>query len=113
MSGATTIIAVVALLIGLAAIWLVTESIKKIEQRTQKMLEVHLRGLRQTVKELGTTVRDMKAGQEDIRNRVRDVVRNRETGDVEISSLRRELDMLNKAISETSGKSGKSRAGRM
>ncbi len=110
MAGVTTIIAVVALLIGLAAVWLVTESARKIEQRTQKMVEVHLRGLRQSVAVLARAVSDMKAGQEDIRNRVRDVVRNRETADVELSSLRREMDMVTKSLGPSAGRSGKNRA---
>ena len=97
MAGVSAIISVVALLVGLAAIWLVTESVKKIENRTLKMVDVHLRGLRKSVVDLASAVSEIKAGQEETRNRVRDVVRNRETADVEISSLRREIDALGKS----------------
>ena len=107
MAGVSAIISVVALLIGLAAIWLVTETAKKIEARTQKMVEIHIRELRKTVANLTQAVSDIKAGQEDIRNRVRDVVRNRESADVEISSLRGELDKVTRVVGSSTGKQGK------
>lgn len=107
MAGVTTIIAVVALLVGLASVWLITETVKKMEIRTQKVIEIHLRGLRQSYTELSQVVVDMKAGQEDIRNRVRDVVRNRETADVELASLRKELDAISGALEQARNKSKK------
>jgi len=107
MAGVTTIIAVVALLVGLASVWLVTETVKKIEKRTQKVIDVHLRGLRQSVADLSQVVVDMKAGQEDIRNRVRDVVRNRQSADVELAALRQEMDRVSNALNQVASKSGK------
>ena len=118
MAGVTTIIAVVALLVGLASVWLITETVKKMEIRTQKVIEIHLRGLRQSYTELSQVVVDMKAGQEDIRNRVRDVVRNRQAADVELAAVRQELDQMNKALNQAANKSAKgaqatSRVGRL
>ena len=107
MTGVTTIIAAVALFIGMIAIWLVTEGMKKLEKQTQKLIEVNVRSLRQSVRELNTSVSDIKAGQEDIRNRVRDVVRNRETADVELASLRKELDAISGALEQARNKSKK------
>jgi len=118
MTAVTTIIAVVALLVGLASVWLITETVKKMEIRTQKVIDVHLRGLRQSVTELSQVVVDMKAGQEDVRNRVRDVVRNRQAADVELAAVRQELDQMKATLSQAASKSGKvgqptSRVGRL
>ena len=100
MAGITTIIAVVGLLTGIAAVWLVTEAIGKIEKRTQKMVEVQIRGLRQSVVDLTKTVKDLHGTQETVVNRVRDVVRNRESADVELASLRKELDAITSTLAE-------------
>ncbi len=104
MAGVTAIIAVVALFIGLAAIWLVTDSIGKIEKRTRRMADTQIKALRQSIADLGQAVSDIKAGQEDIRNRVRDVVRNREAADGELAALRRDMDRVTGALSQPTTK---------
>ena len=108
MTGMTTIIAIIALFAGLVAIWLITETAKKIEIRTQKMIEIHIRGLRQSVVDLGKVVTDQKAGQEALVNRVRDVVRNREAADVQLASLRKEIDAITRVLDQTTRRSKKS-----
>jgi len=107
MTGVTTIIAAVALFIGMIAIWLVTEGMKKLEKQTRKLIDVHIKSLRQPVQDLSRSVSDIKAGQEDLRNRVRDVVRNREAADGELASLRKELNAITSVLDQAGGKSGK------
>ena len=108
MAGVTAIIAVVALCIGLTSVWLVTDAIKKIEKRSQKMVEVQIKGLRQLVADLNKAVLEQKAAQEAVVNRVRDVVRNRESADGELSSLRREVDAITGALGHAGKKAGRS-----
>ena len=112
MAGVTTIIAVVALFVGMISIWLVTEAVKKIEKRTQKLIEIHIKGLRQSVMELSQTVNDQKTDQDAVVNRVRDVVRNREAADSQLAALRKEVDGITRTLVQAASKP-KSRAGRM
>ncbi len=59
MGGITAIISVVALLVGLASLWMATEAIKKVEGRTQRLIDVHIKGIKQTIAEQNIAIKKM------------------------------------------------------
>lgn len=94
MSGITTIIAIFAFLAAISALWIATEALKKIEGRVQKTIDFRLKAFRKSMVELGDAVKTLRANQETILSRVKDVTRNRESADVELKTLRKEVDEL-------------------
>jgi len=98
MSGITTIIAVMAFFAAIAALWIATEAVKKIEIRVQNTIDSRLKMFRKSMVELADAVKTVRANQETIVNRVKDVTRNRESSDVELKALREEVDELKRKM---------------
>ena len=98
MIGVVAIIAVIALLAALGALWMVTEAVKKIDNRTRRVVDAQLKGLKGSFSELAQLVQKNNKTQEALINRVRDVVKSREATSVEIKELRREVDELKSQV---------------
>lgn len=94
MIGIVAIIAVIALLAALGALWMVTEAVKKIDNRTRRVVDSQMKGLKGSFSELAQLVQKNNKTQEALINRVRDVVKSREATSMEIKELRREVDEL-------------------
>lgn len=94
MVGVTAIIAVIALFAALGALWMVTEAVKKIDLRTRRVVDNHMKGLKGSFSELAHLVQKNNKTQEALVNRVRDVVKSREAANLEIGELKSEIEAL-------------------
>lgn len=94
MLGITAIVATIALLAALGALWMVTEAVKKIDGRTRRAVEIQMKGLRSTFAELANLVQKNTKTQEALVNRIRDLVKSREAATLEIEALKRQVDAL-------------------
>jgi|GEM_PF-3385035 len=94
MGGITTIIAAFALITALAALWMVTEAVKKIDNRTRRVVDSQLKGIKSSFGELAKQVQKSNKTQEAIINRMRDLVKSREAANLDIADLKRQLDSL-------------------
>ena len=98
MAGISTIIAAIALFAALAALWMATEALKKIEARVQKTIDSRLKVFRKSVVDMGEAIKALRKNQEAVINRVKDVTRNREAADVELQALRAEVEALKQTL---------------
>ncbi len=94
MLGVTAIIAAIALLAALGALWMVTEAVKKIDNRTRRTVEAQMKGMRGAFSDLSGLVQKNTKTQEALVNRVRDIVKTREAATLEIEALKRQVDAL-------------------
>lgn len=98
MSGITAIIAAIAFFAAVAALWISTEALKKIELRVQNTIDSRLKVFRKSMVEMGDAMKALRVNQEAIVSRVKDVTRNREAADVELKALRREVEELRQVL---------------
>lgn len=105
MVGIVAIIAVIALMAGLGALWMVTEAVKKIDNRTRRVVETQLKGLKSSFSEMAQLIQKNNKTQEALINRVRDVVKSREAANVQIKELEREVDSLKSQLQGSNGNS--------
>jgi len=94
MLGVTAIIAVTALLAAIGALWMVTEAVKKIDNRTRRTVETHMKGLRDSFSELANQLQKSNKTQEAMVARIRDLVKTREAATLEIKDLKRQVEAL-------------------
>ncbi|MBT3238459.1 MAG: hypothetical protein HOK06_07155 [Rhodospirillaceae bacterium] len=104
MTGISTIIAIIAFITAIAALWMATEALKKIEVRVQKTIDSRLKVFRKSVVDVGEAVQALRKNQEIVVNRVKDVTRNREAADVELKALRQEVDQLKQTLGSSQAK---------
>jgi len=98
MTGITAIIAVIALLVGLASIWLVTEAMKKTETRTQRLIDAHIKGLRQTVTEMTRAIKKIQSVDEAQTDKIKEHIRLNQQLHDQLSEVRQELDAVNRTL---------------
>ena len=98
MGGITAIISVVALLVGLASLWMATEAIKKVESRAQRMIEVHIKAIKQTIAEQNIAVKKMREKVEKMEGKIKAATMNKEGGAVEVDALAKDLENLKKQL---------------
>jgi len=98
MTGITAIIAVIALLVGLASIWLVTEAMKKTETRTQRLIDAHIKGLRQTVTEMTRAIKKIQSVDEAQTDKIKEHIRLNQQLHDQLSEVRQELDAVGKTL---------------
>lgn len=103
MIGITAIIAVVALLVGLAALWMTTDAIKKVEARAQRLIDAHIKGIKQAVSEQNNAIKTMTAKLEKMEGKVKAATMNREGGAVEVGALAKELEGLKSQLKSEMG----------
>jgi uncharacterized protein HemX len=94
MLGITAIVATIALLAALGALWMVTEAVKKIDGRTRRIVDIQMKGLKSSFSELAKLVQKNTRNQEALVSRIRDLVKTREAATLEIDSLKRQVDAL-------------------
>lgn len=94
MLGVTAIIAVLAFFAALGALWMVTEAVKKIDNRTRRVVDIQMKGIRGSFSELAEIVQKNSKTQEAMINRMRDIVKSREAASLEIKDLKRQLEAL-------------------
>ncbi len=94
MLGVTAIIAAIALLAALGALWMVTEAVKKIDNRTRRTIESQMKAMRGAFSDLSGLVQKNTKTQEALVNRVRDIVKTREAATLEIEALKRQVEAL-------------------
>ncbi|MBL6931407.1 MAG: hypothetical protein ISR45_00565 [Rhodospirillales bacterium] len=94
MAGISAVIAVIALFAALGALWMVTEAVKKIDLRTRRVVESQTKGMKSSFSELAHLVQKNNKTQEAMVSRIRDVVKSRESANLEIKELKHEIESL-------------------
>jgi len=87
-------VAALALFAAIGALWMVTEAVKKIDNRTRRTIEAQMKGMRGAFSDLSTLVQKNNKTQEALINRVRDIVKSREAATLEIEELKNQVAAL-------------------
>lgn len=75
-----------------------TEAIKKVEGRAQRMIEIHIKAIKQTITEQNLAVKKMRDKVEKMEGKVKAATMNKEGGSVEIGALAKDLENLKKQL---------------
>jgi|GEM_PF-5293074 len=98
MSGVTAVVSIIALFVSIAALWLTTETIKKVESRTQRLLTTHITGLKDNISQINQIIKSLHAGFEKLDKQSTGVSNNQNATEKKLNELKREVEVLSQTL---------------